>query len=985
MRYLTGFLVLFSCCVTGSVQAEESLDEDAIESRFLSGVRQVTFGGLRSGEGYFNADGTALSFQSEREPENPFYQIYHLNLETGDIARVSPGAGKTTCSWIHPDGKHVLYASTHHDPQSAAYQAQELKDRAEGKEKRYSWDYDPEYELYLGEIGGESVRLTNARGYDAECAFSPDGKTIVFASNRHAYAEPLSAEDAKLFEVDQSLFMDLYLMDADGGQVRRITDARGYDGGPFFSHDGTQICWRRFSEDGVRAEIWVAASDGTNPRQLTQMGAMSWAPFFHPSGKYLIFTTNKHGFDNFELYLVDVAGTAEPVRVTSTPGFDGLASFSPDGKTLAWTSNRTAGKKSQIFFASWMHDEALAALGSGSDSGAADVADPAQLQSVVAATETTAEITEVDLKQYVGNLASDYMDGRLTGTEGERIATAYVAALFKGMGLVPAGDNGTYFQDFKFVAGVSLGAENTLTLAQEGAPESTFAVDQDWRPLAFSQTGAVEPAGVVFAGYGIVAPKTEAFEEYDSYVHLDVKDKWVLVFRYVPESISAEHRQHLSRYSSLRYKAMQVRDHGGKGLLVISGPNSKVEGQLVKMVFDVSLGGTSVAAISLTDSVGGTLLNAASKELKTVQDGLDDGSMQMGFEIPGVRVSAKVAIEKERKIGRNVIARLSGDPVLDQEPAIMVGAHVDHLGHGDGSSSLATGETEGAIHYGADDNASGIAAMIEIAQYLKAHLNEDRLALRRDVFFGAWSGEELGLLGSDRYVDGIAKALGTPENIRGRIAAYLNMDMVGRLETKLVLNGIGSSSIWPEEVERRNAPVGLAIAIQEDSYLPTDATSFYLAGVPILSAFTGSHSDYHKPSDTAEKLNYAGLQQIARFMALVTQGLAGRTTAPDYIAMKKPEERSERGAMRAYLGTVPDYAETDLKGVKLSGVTKDAPADKAGLKANDVIVEVAGTKIENIYDYTYAIQALKIGEEVKVVIERDGTRLELQLTPGSRE
>lgn len=219
--------------------------------------------------------------------------------------------------------------------------------------------------------------------------------------------------------------------------------------------------------------------------------------------------------------------------------------------------------------------------------------------------------------------------------------------------------------------------------------------------------------------------------------------------------------------------------------------------------------------------------------------------------------------------------------------------------------------------------------------------------------------------------------------MRPEIAAYLNMDMIGRLDKQLVVQGVASSSIWPGEIERRNAPIGLRITPQNDTYIPTDAKEFYAKGVPFLNAFTGAHADYHRPSDTADKINYPGTEQIARFMSLVARSLATRAEAPDYLEVAAPATEM-RANMRAYLGSIPDYAE-EVKGVKLSGVTKGAPVETAGLKQGDIIVELAGRKIENIYDYTYAIEALKVGEEVTVVVERGGERLSFKVTPGSRE
>jgi len=973
-------LLGLSLLVLGGASAQESEQTSASqdESRLLRDVRQYTFGGKRSGEGYFSHDGQHMIFQSERDADNPFYQIFLMDRGTGAVERVSTGLGKTTCAWIHPQGNQVLFASTHEDPEAKAKQEAELAERASGTEKRYAWDYDEHYEIYSRDLGtGGITRLTDALGYDAEASWDPRGEMIVFSSNRRAYGQPLSEEEQKIFDVDKSYFLDLYAMDADGGSVRQLTDVPGYDGGPFFSADGEYICFRRFSTDGATAEIHTMRRDGSEDRQLTRLGAMSWAPYFHPSGDYLIFATNIHGFGNFELYLVDSAGEKEPVRVTYTDGFDGLPVFTPDGKQLAWTTNRTPGKQSQIYLGDWDHAAALKLLNSETVA-IPEAPAPAAFTPLASNHMLSPAITAADIQQHVMKLASEEFEGRLTGTHGEALATSYVADYFASLGLEPAGDNGTWFDTFDFTAGINLGPENALTPADSN---KQYVVNQDWRPLAFSSTGTIADGGVVFAGYGIVAPAEGDFEEYDSFVHLDVTDKWVMAFRFLPEDVSPERRQHLSPYASLRFKATNVRDRGGKGLIVVSGPTSQVKEQLPPLSFDVSLGGTSVAAIAVADSVAQDLLTASGNDLETLQQGLDDGSMQMGFELEGVALGATIALEKERRTGRNVVARLETGL---EGGAVAVGAHVDHLGRGGTSSSLSDSGDTDAIHYGADDNASGVAGMLEVAALMVAEQAAGRFAPKRDVLFMAWSGEELGLLGSDHYVKELAEATGG-ESIASAVSSYFNLDMIGRLRSKLVISGAGSSSIWFDEVERANAAVGLPVAMQTDSYLPTDATSFYLKQVPIFSAFTGVHGEYHTPKDRPELLNYPGAAQTSELLYRVAVSLAEADSAPDYIAMERPDEEEGRGGFRAYLGTVPDYAETDVKGLVLNGVTKGAPADKAGLKAGDVIVELAGKTVENIYDYTYAIQALKIGEEVKVIVERGGERVELRVTPESRQ
>lgn len=362
-------LILLAALVSALVSAAQVAEPPGHELELLTNTRQLIFEGRRSGEGYFSADGRRMIFQSERDPDNPFYQIYLMDLETGDTARVSTGAGKTTCAWIHPSGERVLFASTHEDPDAHKKQREELEKRAAGQGSRYSWSFDEHYDIFEADTSGKIVRkLTDAPGYDAEGSWSPDGQTIVFASNRHAYGkDALGEAERQVFEKDPSVFMEIYAMDADGGNVRRLTETLGYDGGPFFSADGNRIVWRQFDLAGHVAEIWTMRPDGLDKRQITRLGVMSWAPYFHPSGDYIVFANNAHGYSNFELYLVDSAGEREPVRVTDSAGFDGLPVFTPDGKRLAWASGRTPDKQAQIFIADW--DDAAARRLLGLDAG----------------------------------------------------------------------------------------------------------------------------------------------------------------------------------------------------------------------------------------------------------------------------------------------------------------------------------------------------------------------------------------------------------------------------------------------------------------------------------------------------------------------------------------------------------------------------------------------------------------------------------------
>jgi Tol biopolymer transport system component len=965
-----------------NAETEESWKNS--EAAFLSKVRQLTFEGVRAGEGYFSHDGKQMVFQSEREPGNPFYQIYLMDRESGDTLRVSPGHGKTSCAWIHPDGQNILFASTQFDPLAFDKQKAELDFRASGKTKRYSWDYDETYDLVVFNRQSNSYsKLTQEQGYDAEGSYSPDGKLIAFSSNRRAYSNELTEREKELFKIDPASALDLYVMNSDGSNVRRITDVVGYDGGPFFSPDGKRICWRRFAENGAQAEIYSANVDGSDVRCLTKLGVMSWAPFYHPSGDYLIFTTNLLGFDNFELYVVDTQGSKSPIRITHTKGFDGLPAFTPDGKSLSWTSNRTQNEKSQIFIGQWNDEAVRKAL----DLSEAHNANLTVQKSVNRVDElpnarenaqsnlrlANNDFSASDIVRHVDYLCRPELGGRLTGTPGEKNATAYVAAIMEDLGLEPAGANRSFFQAFPFTASIELGTKNTLTWESKD-----YKANEQWRPIVFSKTGAIESKEVVFAGYGLVAAKDDKHPEYDSYVHLDVEGKWVLVFRNLPMDITPERRQHLARAASLRYKAMVARDRGAVGLIVVSGPTSQVRQQLVPLHTDGALSGSSIAAISVTDELAKEWLASEGEDIAELQKALDSGEMMMGIPLKKVKLASNIDVQHIKREGRNVLGRL----VTGSEPkptALIIGAHIDHLGQGSNGNSLAREDERDGIHRGADDNASGVAGMLEIAQYL-AQQKKLGLPWKHDVILAAWSGEELGLIGSSYYADNFE-----PKEMYPSIIACLNLDMIGRLRDKLVVQGIGSSTIWPGEIERRNAVVGLDLTLQNDSYLPTDASTFFMKGVPILSAFSGQHSEYHTPRDVPELLNYEGAAQTSKLFGLIARSLAMIESPPPFVPQKAPENQGTRANMTAYLGTIPDYTQGDLKGVKLAGVTPGAPAAEAGVQAKDVIVELAGKKIDNVYDYTYAIEALRVGQETEIVIRREQEEIRLKITPKSRQ
>jgi hypothetical protein len=611
---------------------------------------------------------------------------------------------------------------------------------------------------------------------------------------------------------------------------------------------------------------------------------------------------------------------------------------------------------------------------------------------------TPESLRESRLREWVDALAAPALEGRLTGTPGEALAADRIARELEALGLEAAGDRG-FLQAFEFTAGVSLGSQNRLAI--RGTEEIDAQADRDWRPLAFSRTGDAPEAPIVFAGYGIVAPAADAQPGYDSYAGLDVRGRYVLVLRFLPEDVSPERRQQLAPFASLRHKAMLARDRGARGLLVASGPRSQVKEELVPLAHDPIAGASSLSAISISNALAGHLVAPAGRSLAQLEAGLASGSEMPGFEIPALSVEASVDLVMERRQGHNVIARLRGKSPAAGAPraSILLGAHYDHLGRGDGAS-LAKASERGQIHPGADDNASGVALLLDLATHFAERARRGEAPLARDLVFAAWSGEELGLLGSQAYAERLpdsphalahhgsaaarhspgASTVADPE-----LAAALNFDMVGRLRGPLVVHGIASSPAWPELVASAAERSALAVSPQPDSYLPTDSTSFYLRGVPILSLFTGLHDAYHSPRDRADTLDYAGMLRISDFAAELIDEIARSESDPPFTRAAAPQPQMPSGGMRASLGTIPDYAATSGPGAPLAGLQPGGPAERAGLRAGDRVVALAGRRIDNLYDYTFAIQALRVSEAVSIEVLRGRERVALTITPVSRE
>jgi Zn-dependent M28 family amino/carboxypeptidase len=586
-------------------------------------------------------------------------------------------------------------------------------------------------------------------------------------------------------------------------------------------------------------------------------------------------------------------------------------------------------------------------------------------------------------RAHVETLASSRLEGRLAGSNGERLAGEYLVAELRKIGAKPLSGQKDFLLPFEFTAGTKdAGSKISLRFEPKNGVESGVAfvtagrgLGTDVRALSFSDNGDVEgPA--VFAGYGIVVPESQGFG-YDSYATLDVKDKIVVVLRYFPEDAEQKTRAILARYQDLRYKAMAARQHGAKAMIVVTGPRSPNAGELAPMTFDTAIAGSGIVAVSVNGEVAARIFEAvADRPLADTQKSLDDANPHVaGFALPGITISVHAEVEREKRTGHNVVAYLPATtPVTGvSKPWVAIGAHYDHLGHGEAGNTLAGKEDAGKTHFGADDNASGSAAVLAIAATLA------RQPRKRNVLVGFWSGEELGLIGSSAFTT-------TPPVPLETIAAYLNFDMVGRMQdNKLTVQATGTSPAWNKIIEQANVAAGFNLAVQEDPYQPTDVSTFNSAGIPSLSFFTGVHADYHKPSDTADKIDYEDLDRVVDFAAAIVRRLEDAADAPQFTKVEQQmQSGAGRAGVRVFTGTIPDYS-TEVKGLLLSGVVGGGPAEQAGLQKGDVIVEIAGQTIANIYDYTYALDLLKIGQPAKVIYLREGKRRETMLTPSARK
>jgi hypothetical protein len=562
-------------------------------------------------------------------------------------------------------------------------------------------------------------------------------------------------------------------------------------------------------------------------------------------------------------------------------------------------------------------------------------------------------------------LASDALKGRGNGSPELDQAADYIADQFRKAGLQPAGDNGTYFQNFEITTGAVLGARNELSIA--GA---ALKPNQDFLPILFSNT-AVFNGPLIFAGYGITAPEYH----YDDYSEIDPKDKIVVVFEHEPQENDPNSvflGKDYTAHSSFTNKAINARLHGAKGIVFITEPGHQTEdlGPTDRQVEESDMG---IPAVHVKRDFVMKPFKARGKDLAELQLAIDKDLKPQSFELAGMTAHIATEVGRMRKTVKNVIAALPGsDPAL-KDQWIVIGAHYDHLGLGN-RNSLAPSQI-GQVHHGADDNSSGTAGVTEIARVAAAN----RPMWKRSVLFMTFAGEEIGLLGSANFVN-------HPTVPLGNIDAMINMDMIGRLtKDKLYISGTGTTSEFKPLLEELDKSTGLDVQFSESGYGASDHTSFNAKKIPVLFFYSGLHTDYHKPSDTADKINSEGAVKVASLVYRITDRVANETPKLAYneVAQPIPASRGGGRGYGPYFGSVPDFRD-DLKGVLFSDVQNNSPAAKAGLKAGDLMVEFDGKQILNLNDYAYALRSKMPGDVVTVVVKRNGADVKSVVTLEAR-
>jgi hypothetical protein len=590
----------------------------------------------------------------------------------------------------------------------------------------------------------------------------------------------------------------------------------------------------------------------------------------------------------------------------------------------------------------------------------AAAATPALSQGVVPRDTIMARV-----QSYIRALASDSMAGRRPPTTGNTMAAALVARTFERLELAPLKRGGRtferYYVPFGYLYGVDIGKGNKASIARGGGrPDLILAPGADFTPLGFSSNGSAS-GPLAFVGYGI----SDSASGYDDYAGVDTRGAVVLAMRYSPDGDVPHGR--FSSASAWTAKVRAALDHGARGIIFVNRPGDPAD--LPEMAFIRGFLDAGLPCIFTSDASLAALRDPAGRTLADLRAAIDSTVRPASFVYPGSKASITAAVKRlEAKIP-NVVGLLPGNDPKLRDQVIVIGGHFDHLGDG-GEGSLYGGD-EPKTHYGADDNASGTAGMLALAEeFARRHDN------RRTLMFMGFNAEEEGVLGSQSFL----RENALPKGLK--MIAMINLDMIGRLDSgKLQVQGTGTSPGFESMLDSLNP--GLRVKYSREGYGPSDHASFYSKSVPVLAFFTGVHQDYHRPTDTWEKINVAGEADVIAYARDVVRTIDRADTIPLFTKADPPVSARRAAAFKVYVGTMPDYG-YEGKGLRITGTSSGSPAEKAGLREGDVIVRMAEYPIGNIYDYMDALGHFEVGQEVKTEIVRDGKPAQVMITMGTR-
>ena len=570
----------------------------------------------------------------------------------------------------------------------------------------------------------------------------------------------------------------------------------------------------------------------------------------------------------------------------------------------------------------------------------------------------SAEIMTFEILEHIKYLSSDKLEGRFPGSEGSKKAIKYISKNWEAQGVLPAGTK-KYEQPFSYISKVSLGNRNILRVRNS---KSRYKIKKDFIPIGWSGNGNIDDK-VVFVGYGFDIDDSLSWNDY---INVNVKNKWVLMFLNGPDGNSSH--SPYGYHKKLYNKVIAARDRGVGGILFMER-EEKENNKLKPLVYRQSASSAGLPIIQITHAVANNIINDKDKTVADLRSKIDQELASFSFELDR-KVSARVTLKFEKETATNVVGFIEGsDPILNKE-YIIIGAHYDHLGYG-GHMSGSLNPDSMQIHNGADDNASGIAGILELSHKLMTN----KKLLGRSIIAICFDAEEKGLLGSKFYTQ-------TPTKDLEQTAIMINMDMIGRLNEKpITVGGVGSAKTLSETIEvvQKNHTLKIDKNISGMDFGRSDHASFYREDIPVLFFFTGAHQDYHKPSDDWDKIDYQGEKEVLNFVYDLIVQLSTNKEKPIFTEITNDNSDNQSPSFNVTLGVIPSYGSQKI-GMEIDGISrKNGPADKAGMKKGDIIIEINNKKIRNIYDYMARLAELNSGDKIIVKIIRNKIEMELIL------